>query len=332
MRWLSLIALSVIGLAAPASALGDGGPALPVQGGTGISAPGTTYAYVAVAAGRDATVVRRVGAGPAAGPSSIRVSGDYGIPGVGSSGQTTGLSANGDTLVLAELFGGAVPRTTRLLVLDTPRLGVRARIALPGWSVVDAISPDGRWLYLIHYPSYGNLSRYEVLAYDLVTRHLLAKPIVDPHDGDEAMTGFPVTRVMSADGRWAYTLYIRASGEPFIHALDTAGVRAVCVDLPPSLGRIDIGNASLSLGAGSKTIRIDADGVIQAIVDTRTFAARVVHSAPFVTERTLKTVAPVARTASTSDSGGLPWMLLLAAAVIAAIGGAVGLRTRLRGP
>jgi hypothetical protein len=72
--------------------------------------------------------------------------------------------------------------------------------------------------------------------------------------------------------------------------------------------------------------------VIQAIVDTRTFAARVVHSAPFVTERTLKTVAPVARTASTSDSGGLPWMLLLAAAVIAAIGGAVGLRTRLRGP
>lgn len=329
MRWLSLIALSVIALAAPSSALGDGGPALPVQGGTGVSAPGATYAYVAVAAGRDATAVRRVGAGPAAGPSSIRVSGEYGIPGVGSSGQTTGLSADGHTLVLAELFGGAVPRTTRLLVLDTPRLGVRARIALPGWSVVDAISPDGRWLYLIHYPSYGNLSRYEVLAYDLVTRHPLAKPIVDPHDGDEAMTGFPVTRVMSADGRWAYTLYIRASGEPFIHALDTAGVRAVCVDLPASLGQIDIGNASLSLGAGGKTIRIDADGVTQAIVDTRTFAARVVHSAPFVTERTLKTVAPFARTSSTRDSGGLPWVLLLAAAVIAAIGGAVGLTTRL---
>jgi hypothetical protein len=332
MRWLSLIALSVIGLAAPASAFGDGGPALPVQGGTGISAPGTTYAYVAVAAGRDATAVRRFGAGPGAGPPSIRVSGDYGVPGVGSSGQTTGLSADGHTLVLAELFGGAVPRTTRLLVLDTPRLGVRARIALPGWSVVDAISPDGRWLYLIHYPSYGNLTRYEVLAYDLVTRHLLAKPIVDPHDGGDAMTGFPVTRVTSADGRWAYTLYIRASGEPFIHALDTAGVRAVCVDLPASLGQIDIGNASLSLGAGGKTIRIDADGVIQAIVDTRTFTARVVHSAPVVTERTLKTMAPVARTASTSDSGGLPWMLLLAAAVIAAIGGAVGLRTRLRVP
>ncbi len=329
MRWLSLIALSVIALAAPSSALGDGGPALPVQGGTGVSAPGATYAYVAVAAGRDATAVRRVGAGPAAGPSSIRVSGEYGIPGVGSSGQTTGLSADGHTLVLAELFGGAVPRTTRLLVLDTPRLGVRARIALPGWSVVDAISPDGRWLYLIHYPSYGKLSRYEVLAYDLVTRHPLAKPIVDPHDGDEAMTGFPVTRVMSADGRWAYTLYIRASGEPFIHALDTAGVRAVCVDLPASLGQIDIGNASLSLGAGGKTIRIDADGVTQAIVDTRTFAARVVHSAPFVTERTLKTVAPFARTSSTRDSGGLPWVLLLAAAVIAAIGGAVGLTTRL---
>jgi len=334
---LAGIALAGIALAAPASALADGGPALPVQGGSGISAPGSQYRYVAVRAGREATVVERLrGGGVPEGRASIRVRGDYGIPGVGSGGQLTGLAADGRTLVLAELFGGAVPRTTRLLVVDTPWLAVRARIALPGWSIVDAISPDGRWLYLIHYPSGGNVSRYEVLAYNLVTRRMLPRPIVDPHDDDDenAMAGFPVTRVTSADSRWAYTLYIRASGAPFIHALDTVGVRAVCVDLPSSFAQLDIGDAHLDLGAGGKRIRIVVDGEAQAVVDTRTFATTVVHSTPLITESTFTTPAPaghtVARVAGARDSGGLPWELILAAAVLAVIGGAVRLRTGLR--
>ncbi len=300
MRWITVIGLLLFGLApaAPASALGDGGPALPVQGGSGISAPGSPYRYVAVGAGHATTVIRRVGTGGVSGvPASIRVRGRYGIPGVGSGGQMTGLAADGQTLVLAELFAGEVPRTTRLLVLDTPRLAVRARIALPGWSIVDAISPDGRWLYLIHYPP-ADVSRYEVLAYDLSTRHMLPRPIVDPRDNDDrdAMVGFPVTRVMSADSRWAYTLYIRASGAPFIHALDTVGVRAVCVDLPSSLAQLDIGDAHLSLGAGGRTIRIETDGATQAVLDTRTFATTVVHSPPLITQSIFTTPTPVAHT------------------------------------
>jgi hypothetical protein len=190
----------------------------------------------------------------------------------------TGLAADGRTLVLAELLGGAVPRTTRLLVLDTPRLAVRTRVALPGWSIVDAISPDARWLYLIHYPSSGNL--------------------------------------------------ISASGAPFIHALDTVGVRAVCVDLPRSLAQLDIGNAQLSLGAGGNTIRIEVDGVTRAVIDTHTLAATVVQSAPLITESTFTTPAPVAPRASTRDPGGVSWEILAAAAARAAVGGAVRLRTR----
>jgi len=332
MRWLSAIALFGIALAAPAAALGDGGPALPVQGGSGISAPGSPYRYVAVRAGRDATVIKRQPVtGFPGGRASIRVPASFGIPGVGSGGQLTGQAADGRTLVIAELFGGAVPRTTQLLVIGTPRLAIRARVTLPGWSVVDAISPDGRWLYLIHYPS-SDVSHYEVRAYDLVAHRMLPRPIVDPRDADEkdGMIGFPVTRVMSADGRWAYTLYVRASGAPFIHALDTVGVRAVCVDLPSSLAQLDIGDAHLSLGAGGKTIRIDTDGATQAVVDTRTFATTVVHSAPLITESTFTTPSPAAPAASTRDSGGLPWELVLAAAVLAVIGGAVRLRTGLR--
>jgi len=334
MKWLSAIALLGIALTAPASALADGGPALPVQGGSGISAPGSHDRYVAVSAGHDATVIKRLGTYP--GEMSVRVRGSYGIPSVGSGGQMTGLAADGRTLVLAELFGGAVPRTTRLLVLATPRLAVRARIALPGWSVIDAISPGGRWLYLINYPSANDLSRYEVRAYDLVAGHMLPRPIVDPHDADDgdAMVGFPVTRVMSTDSRWAYTLYIRASGAPFIHALDTVGVRAVCVDLPSSLAQLDMGDAHLRLGAGGRTIRIETDGETEAVVDTRTFATTVVHGAPLITESTFTTPTPVppalARASSTRDPGGVPWELIVAAAVVAAIGGAVLLRTQLR--
>jgi hypothetical protein len=226
---------------------------------------------------------------------------------------------------LAEIQGSFPPRTTRLLVVATRRLAVRTRITLRGWSVVDAISPDGRWLYLIDYPS-ADISRYEVLAYDMLTRHLLAKPIVDPHDGDEPMTGFAVTRVMSADSRWAYTLYMRPSGAPFIHALDTVGVRAVCVDLPSSLASIDIGNANLTLGTGGTTIRIVVDGVTQAMVNTRTFVvARGAFAAALVS-----TVRPVAHAASTGGAGGLPWEIVAAAAALAVFGGAVRLRTRLR--
>jgi hypothetical protein len=62
---------------------------------------------------------------------------------------------------------------------------------------------------------------------------MLSKPIVDPREPDEKLQGVPVTRVSSEDGRWAYTLY---TGEkPFIHALDTEGRTAVCIDLPASV-------------------------------------------------------------------------------------------------
>jgi hypothetical protein len=201
--------------------------------------------------------------------AELRLSGRYGIPGVDYSGATTGLSADGRTLVLAELPGSVPPRATRLLVLSTTHLAVLARVTLPGWWTVDAISPDGRWLYLIHYPS-ADISRYEVRAYDLRARRLVAKPVVDPRDRGEAMTGFAIDRVMSADSRWAYTLYFRPSGVPFVHALDTVGRRAVCIDLP-LLSNLATAGAHLRLGPGGATLQVDVGGVTRAVIDTRTF-------------------------------------------------------------
>ena len=99
------------------------------------------------------------------------------------------------------------------------------------WSY-DAISPDGSLLYLVEHLSAGTNPRYRVRLFDLPAGRLLPDPIVDRIDDEVVMRGRPVTRAMSPDGRWAYTLYARLRGGPFVHALDTARREAVCVDLP----------------------------------------------------------------------------------------------------
>jgi hypothetical protein len=242
-------------------------------------------------------------------------------------GSLTGLSADGHTLVLAELPGNGPIRTTRLLVLDTPRLAVRARLALPGWSTVDAISPHGRWLYLIHYRS-SNLNDYEVRAYDLSTHRLLAKPVVDPRDRDEKMAGVAITRVMSFGGRWAYTLYIRPSGVPFVHALDTVGRRAVCIDLP-SLSNMDLGSAHLRLTPDGGTLQIDDNGgVTEALIDTRTFAVGAAAGGGAAPAPTRQVPQPHR---ATHGGGGAPWELIaLAIAALAVLAAAAARHRRLK--
>jgi hypothetical protein len=256
------------------------------------------------------------------------VRGNYGIPGVDYNGTKTGLSADGRTLILAEIPGSSPPRMTRLLVLAaTPRPAVRERVTLSGSSTVDAISPNGRWLYLIQYQS--NLSDYAVRAYDLLARRLLAKPIVDPRERDEAMTGIPVTRVMSAGEDWAYTLYFRPSGAPFVHALDTVHRRAVCVDLPSSLNS-DVSGGRLRLTPGGGTLQVVVDGTTGASIDTRTFAVRTSAGQPAASSPPASSSSRV-RPAPPENRAtvGTPWVLIaLAVAALGSLAAGVALPAR----
>lgn len=319
MRWTSLgapLAVTVGLVAVPGGARAAGGPVSPVQA-RAISVAGSSVRFAAFAAGHD-TLIKRLGARSPAPLAELRIAGRFGIPGVDYAGATTGLSADGHTLILARLTGNRRPRVTPLVVLNTRPLSIRATLDLPGWWTVDAISPNGRWLYLIHYPS-SDISRYEVRAYDLRARRLLVRPVVDPHDRGEAMTGFAIARVMSAGARWAYTLYMRPSGAPFIHALDTVGRRAVCVDLPPAAAA-DIGNARLRLTRSGATLAVDA-GATQALVDTRTFAV----AAP-VAATSAPTRPPPHRARVVAGAEGTPWELIavpLGALVMLGAGGAI---------
>ncbi len=323
MRWSAVVTSVGIALAMPAGASAAGGPVSPVQGGSGVGVGGSPIRFVAQRA-RRGTVVQRVVSRPWRVQSTIRLSGSWGVPAADSNGSMTGLSADGRTLVLEQVTSSYPVRTTRLLELGTQPLAVRRTIVLPGWSTVDAISPHGRWLYLIHYRS-SDISRYEVLAYDLALGRLVAKPIIDPRDRGEQMAGFPVSRVMSPDGRWAYTLYFRPSGVPFIHALDTVGLRAVCIDLP-SVGAVDVTADRLRLGPGATMLRVTSGSTIEVVINTRTFAIGSGVAAVPPTPRRAPSQKPHA-----GGGGGVPWeLVVLPIAVLAALGVGAWRAPRLR--
>ena len=108
--------------------------------------------------GRCATVIGKL-------ERSVRLAGRFGVAGVANDGSTTGLSADGRVLVLAGMLESYPQRRTTLVASAARRLVARARIVLPGFYTVDAISPSGRWLYLIHYLSPNrDILRYEVRA------------------------------------------------------------------------------------------------------------------------------------------------------------------------
>jgi hypothetical protein len=277
MRRAVVVTFLLLGAVAPAGASAAAGPAPPVLGGAGVTVSGSPFNYIALAVGPK-TLVERVRRAGGTVESTGVLSGGFGIPGVTLSGVTTGLSADGRTLVLVDLTSGFASTHTRLVVLETvPQLHVRTRIELPGYFAVDAISPTGRWLYFTHYRLGSGPSDYEIRAYDLMHRQLLAKPVVDPRHPDEKMTGVPAARIMSADGRWAYTLYQSFTGAPFVHALDTAGRTAFCIDLPQLNGQ-DVTSATLALSHGA--LQIDTGGTPAALMDTRTFAVSVPSAVP----------------------------------------------------
>jgi hypothetical protein len=198
----------------------------------------------------------------------------YGVPIVAYDGTTAGTSGDARSLVVAGYgpFPGE-PGTTRFAVLNARTLGVRSLIALFGSWSYDAISPDGRTLYLVQHVSAGPRPLYRVRSFDVRRGRLDPSPIVDRLEQESAMGGQPATRITSRDGRWAYTLYARAKGKPFVHALDTARRQAFCIDLPL---RLAVGRQLLLRLELRQRRLLVADWTHRTVagIDTRTFRVR----------------------------------------------------------
>jgi hypothetical protein len=217
--------------ATAAAAIADGGPAPAVmQGWDGVVYGKIRYVVVPAERGSAVQAIRRDG-GRVVRFRPLR--GSWGIPMVAFDGTAEGLSRDGRLLVLADVNGGHPLREhSPFLVLDTRRFRVLGRIRLGGDFAFDALSPDAQLLYLIEHVSAQDATRYRVRAYDLRSRRLLRRIVSDKTSRETDMQGMPVSRLTSAGGGWAYTLYGGTPARPFIHALDLRRAQAVCIDLP----------------------------------------------------------------------------------------------------
>ena len=252
----------------------DGLPVLGIDvGAQGLTSVGSPDRFVTMSDG-PSTLVERIARNGGRVLGWQRIAGNFTIPAVAYDSSASGLSADGRTLVLIQPRRAFPRARTTFALLDARKLVLERTFTLQGDFSFDAISPKGGKMFLINYTSPTDPTRYTVRAYDLRAGALVAAPVIDPAEKNpDKMRGSPVTRMVSADGRWAYTLYDGGGNEPFVHALDTATSRAHCVDLPMLAGK-NVSAMRFTRGPGPE-IRIGRKGDQFAVVDTATFTASV---------------------------------------------------------
>jgi len=298
------------------AASGSGGPLIPsgVYGAGGVTVPGSEFRYATVFGG-EAPVLEKIRVQGGSIQIYRTLRGGWSLPAVTITGRAGGLSADARTLVLIKQPYEKPGPGTELLVLDTKRLRTEERIMLDGRFSFDAISPDGRLLYLVEYPDPRDPLNYRVRAYDLERDGFRPGRIVDPEEPGEQMTGQPIARQASPDGRWAYTLY-GGGEETFIHALDTTAATAVCVDLEEIPAR-DLYLLGLSVDPATGAITVLRKREPVALVDPQDFA---------VTD---------AVAAEAEDDASVPWGAISAGLVLLAIAASalvVWVRSRIGAP
>jgi hypothetical protein len=226
--------------------------------------------YVTTPAGASTTLEVRSSEGDVLRKASFP--GAWGIPLVTLNGDVDGLSRNGRVLVLSDTKNAGTPlrARSRFLVLDPHKLAVTRTVELRGDLGFDALSPNGRMLYLIEHHRPSDVSQYRVRAYDLKSGRLLSRIVVDKREPGEVMAGFPVARASTGDGRRVFTLYL-SHEHPFVHLLDTVSLAAFCIDLPSRTSQQAIERASMRLTNGGRSLMIlDSDLDRLHVVDTTT--------------------------------------------------------------
>jgi hypothetical protein len=244
-----------------------------MTGGPGVADLRAGVRYVAVPSSRG-TTVQAIGSRDGRVVRSRLLRGSYGVPLVTFSGAAGGLSHDGRTLVLE---GVRTSRQQQYLRSRSRFVALRARSLKPSRVIVlrgdlsfDALSPGGRRLFLIQHAWAGNVARYAVRVYDLHTGRLAQRAVVDKDEPN--MAGLPMRRATGPGSRWVYTLYNEAGGGFFVHALDTVGVRAVCIDLPATADLEAIGRAHLVADPGGRRLDVvGSNGKVLYSIDLTTF-------------------------------------------------------------
>jgi hypothetical protein len=202
------------------------------------------------------------------------------------------VSAQGRWIALLRLGRGNV---ARIAILDTRRGAVVHTVTLRGSYEAEALSPDGRLLFLIHWGRTG----YDLRTYDFAKRELRPTTLAEP---DEKMTGNAATAIASRDGHWLLTLYVKGDGGAFVHALDLRSGVAHCIDLPWHRMQF-VGPATAVLALSPDGRRLYAAAPMHgrvATIDLRSL--RVVHNHGFL-PNSAELAAGASLTAAVSANG-----------------------------
>lgn len=264
----ALLAL-VAAVAAPAARPGFP-TAYAAQGGAGLTSPDGTLRFVAERASLETTqlVARTVRGGTTT--MSRALDGSFGIPMLRNGLPALGMFRDGSRFVLQSTQRAP---TTTLQIIRTADLAVDRTIELDGAFSFDALSPDGKKLYLIQYQSADDVERYVVRLYDLAGGALVAGRVADATQKSWVMRGFVATRTESRDGRWVYTLYANPAGFPFVHALDTVNGTARCVGFAWKGQQAPLMGYRLAVKGGKLLVQRPGGSVYRSI-DRTTYSVR----------------------------------------------------------
>ncbi|MGC1165306.1 MAG: M14 family zinc carboxypeptidase [Solirubrobacterales bacterium] len=251
----------------------------------GVTVPGSPYRYAAISPRipDKLTVVARIERDGGRISRSWYLRGSYLLPAATYDPDSGGgLSADGTTLVLSRLWRTYPPRISRFAVLKTqvsyewhgsgrpPRFRQFPKfVDVPGIYSFNAISPDGTTVYLTRYritrdhePDTGPSDDFEMRALDVESGRLLPRPLPWAPRQQGPLTGVPITRASSGDGRWAYTLYLGDRRPVYLLVLDTVAGRAIPVELPRLPGPANAPANALSL-----RLRLEAGGRLLTVFD-----------------------------------------------------------------
>jgi Tol biopolymer transport system component len=180
---------------------------------------------------------------------------DFQLPPATMSGLPGGLSPNGKWLVLERFDEAATstPTGSHMLIVDTTYASKPVAVDLTGWFEFDAISNDGKRLYVIEYANSVEQT-YRVRVYEVDAGRLGDYTVVDKGGSTEPMNGIRLSSVASPDGQWLYSVYARKDSGAFVHALNLTQPYAFCLDLTGSgwSTSADVFKWSLALSADGR--------------------------------------------------------------------------------
>ena len=168
----------------------------------------------------------------------------YSVPGRGVSFDASVPLHSSVEAVAPEARYVVVRTGAQVRLIDGLRGGVLRKVTLKPGFTIDALSPEGRWLYVIQHK---NGQQYAVRRLNLRTGVLHPSALAQKGE-QEQMAGTPAGAIQSWDGNWQFTLYVNAAHKTaFVHALSLNQSYTVCIDLPGTGTPAELRTYSLAL-------------------------------------------------------------------------------------